>query len=168
MARKIGKLLGECDEFDFLILKELRENAKISMRSLANKTGLHPNTLLQRIKKLEKDGIIVKYSAELNYAKLGYDLHAIIFVEVTHKAHKEWDVAKELSSIPEILALYSITGDYDVVAIVKTKNNESLSKLIQELNKRDYVTRTYTHVVLYAYKHSYEFNPFDGMITGGR
>ena len=105
MTRKIGKIFGNYDEFDFLILKELRNQAKIPIRSLANKTGLHPNTLLQRIKKLEKDGIIVKYAAELNYAKLGFDLHAIIFIEVTHKAHKEWDVAKELGSIPEILAL---------------------------------------------------------------
>ena len=57
MTRKIGKIFGNYDEFDFLILKELRNQAKIPIRSLANKTGLHPNTLLQRIKNLRKMGL---------------------------------------------------------------------------------------------------------------
>ncbi|HIH23272.1 TPA: Lrp/AsnC family transcriptional regulator [Candidatus Micrarchaeota archaeon] len=167
MAAKTGKILGNYDEFDFLILKELRDNAKIPIRSLAKKTGLHPNTLLQRIKKLENGSVIIKYSVDIDYSKLGYDLHAIIFLKLTHKAHMSWHVAKELGNIPEVLALYSITGDYDAVAIVKTKNNESLARIIQEMGKRDYVINTYTNVVLYAYKHSYEFNPFNGMMTTG-
>jgi len=160
MALKKKKFFGNCDEFDFLILKELRENSKISIRLLANRTGMHPNTLIQRINKLEKDGIIIKYSADLDYSKLGYDLHAIVSIRVSGQAHKRWEMISELSVIPEILALYAVTGEFDAVAIIKTKNNESLTQTLKEISKRDYVIGTHTQLVLHAYKHSYEFNPF--------
>jgi DNA-binding Lrp family transcriptional regulator len=160
MAQKKEKLAGNYDEFDLLILRELRDDCKASIRQLSDKVGMHPNTLMQRIKRLEEDKVIVKYAAEIDYAKLGYDLHAVIFLKVDKKTREEWQTLEKLRSIPDLLALYAITGTYDVMGIAKTKDRESLTKLIREINKNDFVIESNTTFVLYPFKHSYEFNPF--------
>lgn len=147
------------DSIDRIILRELRGDCKRPVRELAKKLGIHPNTLLQRIKKLEKSGIIVKYIAEINYEKLGYDLHAIISIKVNKEAKSKWGILDELRSIKDISDLYAMSGGYDVAAIVKTKNRETLTSLLEELNRKPYITDTNTTLVLYSFKKNYEFNP---------
>lgn len=160
MSKNNVKLAGNYDEFDLLILRELRDNCKLSIRQLAEKVGIHPNTLMQRVKRLEDDKVIVKYAAEIDYAKLGYDLHAIIFLKVDKRTREEWKTLEVLRSIPDILALYAITGSYDIMAIAKTKDRNSLTTLIRDINKNDFIIESNTTFVLYPFKHSYEFNPF--------
>ena len=147
------------DSVDVMILRELREDCKRPVRELARKLSMHPNTLLQRIKKLEKSGVIMKYAAEIDYAKLGYDLHAIINIKVTKEARSKWPMIEELRAIKDISALYAMTGGYDIAAIVKTKNRETLTTLLEELNKKPYIIETNTNLVLYPFKHAFEFNP---------
>lgn len=160
MTVKKTKIMGEYDEFDLLILKELRENCKIPIRILAGKTGLHPNTLMQRVKRLENNRIIVKYVAEMDYSKLNYDLHALLMIKVDKKARSDWSVLENLKAMRDILALYTITGVYDLCAIIKTRDRESLTRLIENINKSEYVVETNTTFMLSAVKHAYEFNPF--------
>jgi DNA-binding Lrp family transcriptional regulator len=150
------------DSVDLVILRELRDDCKRPVCELARKLSIHPNTLLQRIKKLEASGVIMKYTAELDYAKLDYDLHAIISMKVTKDIHSErkWAIFKELKGIKDIVALYAVTGTYDIVAIVKTKNRETLNTLLEEINGKNYVHETNTSLVLQPFKHAYEFNPF--------
>jgi DNA-binding Lrp family transcriptional regulator len=159
MTLKKPKMIGEYDEFDLLILNELRDNGKMPIRQLSEKTGLHPNTLMQRIKKLEEEKVIIKYVAEINYAKLGFDLHALIFMKVDKKTRSEWEILKKLRSVPHILAIYTLTGEFDVMAIAKTKNKESLAQILKEINKNEFIVETQTQLVLDIFKHAYEFNP---------
>lgn len=155
-------MIRDVDELDILILKELRKNCKKSLRELAKELGTHPNTVLQRIKKLEKDGVIIKYVAEVDYSKVGHDMHAIIRMKVNKDAHnhRRWDIFNELKAFKDITALYAITGTYDMLAVVKTRNRDSLTELITALNDKKYVIETNTTLVLYPFKHAYEFNPF--------
>ena len=62
------------DAVDLMILRELRTDCKRPMRELAHKLRMHPNTLLQRIKRLEKSKIVRKYHADIDYKSLGYDM----------------------------------------------------------------------------------------------
>jgi len=160
MTEKKVKILGDLDEFDFLILKELRENCKTSIRELSLKVGLHPNTLMQRISKLEKEKIIIKYAAEIDYSKIGYDLHAIIFIKISKGMKFDWNSVNQLRKYKDILAMYAMTGEHDVMLIVKTLNREKLTKLIESLSGEKEILDTYTLLVLGTYKHAYEFNPF--------
>ncbi|MBI5227034.1 Lrp/AsnC family transcriptional regulator [Candidatus Micrarchaeota archaeon] len=150
---------GKADSVDILILKELRDNSKRSIRELAQRLKIHPNTLMQRIKKLERDGLIQKYVAEIDYSKLGYDLHAFVSIKVNKDAKSKWNLVEELRTFKDIAALYATTGSYDIVAIVKTQNSNTLTALISELNKKPYVVETNTTLILYPFKHAYEFNP---------
>ncbi len=147
------------DELDTKILANMRENCKQNLKELANKLAVHPNTLMQRVKKLEKEGVIIKYTAEIDYTKLGYDLDAMIMVKVNKDTRTKWYVLNDLKAIKDINILYTITGNYDVMAIVKTKNRETLTALLAELNKKQYIVETNTTVLLYSFKHAYEFNP---------
>jgi DNA-binding Lrp family transcriptional regulator len=160
MTQKKDKIISNYDEFDVLILKELRENCKTSIRQLSEKIGLHPNTLMQRIKRLEEDKVITKYAAEIDYAKLGYDLHALIFIKVNKQTRSDWAVLNKLRSIKDILALYALSGEYDLVGIAKTKDRDSLTQLIKDINKNDFIMETNTMLIMYTFKHAYEFNPF--------
>lgn len=159
MTIKKPKILGDYDEFDLLILNELRNDGKIPVRKLAEKTGLHPNTLMQRVKKLENEGVVIKYVAEIDYAKLGFDLHAVIFMKVNKKIRSDWEMLTKLKGVQHILAIYALTGEYDIMAIAKTKNKESLTQILRDINKNDFVIETHTELVLHAFKHAYEFNP---------
>jgi DNA-binding Lrp family transcriptional regulator len=147
------------DEIDLMILRELRDDCKRPVRELAKKLNIHPNTLLQRIKKLEKSGVLIKYIAEIDYSKLGFDLHAIVSIKLDKIARSKWPTIEELRDIKDISALYAVTGQYDITAIVKTKNRETLTNVLAELNKKPYVIETNTMLVLFPFKHAYEFNP---------
>lgn len=147
------------DNTDLMILRELRSDCKRPVRELAHVLRMHPNTLLQRIKKLESNGVILKYIAEIDYAKLGYDLHALVSMKVNKDARSNWPVLDELRSLKDIVSLYAVTGGYDVMAIVKTKNRETLTALLMVLNKKPYITETNSTLILYPFKNAYEFNP---------
>lgn len=78
----MGQFMIKLDEIDWEILRMLRENSETPIKTMASRVKLHPNTLLQRIKRLKKDGVIIKYTAEVNYDLIGYDLIAIIMIKV--------------------------------------------------------------------------------------
>jgi DNA-binding Lrp family transcriptional regulator len=153
------KTKEKIDSVDLMILRELRDDCKRPVRELAQKLHVNPNTLLQRIKKLEKSGVILKYVAELDYSKLGYDLHAIAQIKVTKDARSKWPMLDELRAMKDISSLYAVTGSCDLVAVIRTQNRETLTTLLSELNKKPYITESNTMLVLYAFKHAYEFNP---------
>lgn len=164
MTLKKAKIIGDYDEFDLMILDELRKDCDVSVRQLAKKTGLHPNTLMQRIKRLEDDKVIVKYTADIDYSKLGYDFHALVMIKVVKGAGWSMKLTENLISIPEITALYNITGENDITAIVRTRNRDELTNVISKILSIDWVSDTNTHLVLRVLKHSYEYNPFGSML----
>ena len=92
----------EYDEKDLAILRELRNDCKRSVREMAKKLAIHPNTILQRIKKLEKEKVIIKYMAEIDYRKLDYDLHALIMGKVRKGRAGDPEQLADLSAIPEV------------------------------------------------------------------
>lgn len=147
------------DKLDLMILNELRENCKQSIRQLAKKLGTHPNTLMQRIKNLENEKIIIKYSAQINFKKIGYDLHTLIWIKVTKDARSGWDVLDDLKKVSALASCYAVTGVYDILAIARTKNRDELTKLIKVLNSKKYIVETNTEFILEPFKSEYEFNP---------
>ena len=147
------------DATDLEILREIRKDCKRPVRELAKKLKIHPNTLLQRIKKLEKEKTIIKYMAEIDYHKLGYDLHAIIMGKVRKGRAGDPEQLSDLSAIPEVQSLYAVTGNYDIIVLVRVKNRDQLVEVIRRIGENPIVMKTTTHIILYSYKHPYEFNP---------
>lgn len=138
------------DEKDLKILEALQENSRLSFRQLAKKTGFSVATVMSRVKKLEEIGIIKKYTVEIDYSKLGLDFPVIIDVRVSKG--KLFEVEGEIAKNPHVLAVYDITGDFDVAILARFKTRKELDKFVKELQKMKYVERTYTKLILNVIK----------------
>ncbi len=155
---------NKVDSIDLMILRELRDNCKRPVRELAQTLRMHPNTLLQRIKRLEKAKVIRRYYADIDYKALGYDMHAIVMIKIRKGGLEDEDLLKGVARIPEIQSLYAVTGSADCIAVIKAKNRDDLVRVLQVIQTEKTVLRTTSYLVLITYKESYEFNPLSGLV----
>lgn len=146
------------DDIDKKILAELIENSKQQSKQLSKKLKIHPNTLLQRLKKLEKEKVIKQYSAVVDFSKVEPSLQCIIFLDL--KMLKNWeDMLRPLAKLPEVESFILISGNHDIVVIARVKNEKELAELMRKLQDNDIVMHTQTHLIVDYYKQPYEFNP---------
>ena len=147
------------DALDLSILRELQNDSKQGYRDIALKINTHPNTVMQRIKKLEREGVIKGYSADLDYSKLGYDLSALVMVRVKKGQVGHIMQLEDVSSLPEVQALYAVTGSSDLALLLRVKDRKHLAETLQKIQMNKIVVRTNTLTILFAYKEPNEFNP---------
>ena len=145
--------LSLLDETDRKILRECMEDSRQSYREIARKIGVSPGTVVSRIRDMEKKGIIEKYTAKLNYEKLGYDLTVITEVTVSNGMIVE--VGHEITKLKEACAIYNVTGDADVMVLAKFRNRDELSNFTKRVLKLPNVERTKTHLVLITLKEDF-------------
>lgn len=134
------------DELDLKILNILIDNSKQSFRKIASRLGVSPATVLNRISRLEKGGVIKKYSAMLDYEKLGYDISAIIDVRVSKG--KLFEVESRIAHHPNVQAVFDITGSFDSMIIANFKSRHDLDKFLKKIQAYDFVERTETKLIL--------------------
>ncbi|MDO8428615.1 MAG: Lrp/AsnC family transcriptional regulator [Candidatus Diapherotrites archaeon] len=140
----------ELDKTDLLILNELTENSRLSFRALAKKLGLSTNTVLTRIGKMEKQGIIRKYTVLLDYEKLGFELQAIIHLKIAKG--KLVQVEEKIAKIPNVQAVYDVTGTIDAILIAKFKNRSGLDSFLKKIQSYDFIEDTETQIILRSLK----------------
>ena len=135
-------------DIDEKILAELQRNAKATTGTLAKKTGIPATTVHNRIKRMEREGIIKSYIPILDYAKLGKGISALIFISVEHKTDQE-QLAKKLLRISGVSHARIITGGFDILIEVRLGTIDELNSLITgELRKIEGVDKTQTMIVL--------------------
>jgi len=147
------QIMMELNETDVKILQGLLEDARFSSRQIAKKVGVSVGTVLARIKKMERDGIIKSYSALLDHEKLGYQLTVV--TEITVSKGKLVETEKETAKIPNVCSVYDVTGLTDAVIIAKFKGREELGQFTKRLLALPYIERTNTHVVLSTVKEDF-------------
>ena len=138
------------DDVDRKILSELLRDCRRSYRSLARRAGVSVGTVLSRIRKLEKAGVIRGYSALLDHEKLGYQL--TVLAEITVLKGKLLEMEEAIGRLPNTCAVYDVTGLTDALVIAKFHTREELSKFTKNLLSMPFVDRTNTHVVLTTVK----------------
>ncbi len=141
------------DKLDMMILNELLSDSRLSYRKLAEKLNVAVGTVQARIKKMEKEGIIKGYTVVLDHERLGYQLTSI--TEVIVSKGKLIDTEKEIARMRNVLAVYDVTGDADIIVVAKFKSREELSKFTKTLLSLPYVERTKTYVVLTTIKEDF-------------
>jgi DNA-binding Lrp family transcriptional regulator len=141
------------DETDVKILKVLTVDARLSSRQIAKQCGVSIGTVLSRVKKMEKEGIIRGYSALLDQEKLGYELTVVS--EIIVSKGRLLEMENEIARLPNVCCVYDVTGLIDAVIVAKFKNREELSKFTKRLLALPYVERTNTHVVLTTIKEDF-------------
>jgi DNA-binding Lrp family transcriptional regulator len=138
------------DEISQKVLEEYIKDSRQSFREVARKIGISSGTVASRIKDMEETGIIKKYTTQLNYEKLGYELTAITEIIVSEGMMME--VGTEISKISSAVGVYNVTGDSDILVIAKFKSRQNLSDFTKTILKMAHVVRTKTHVVLNTLK----------------
>ncbi len=141
------------DETDVKILRSLVADARLSSRQVSKKSGVSIGTVLTRMKKLEKEGVVRGYSAVVNHEKLGYMLTALI--EITVSKGRLLEMENEIARMPNVCAVYDVTGMTDAFVIAKFKSREDLSSFAKRLLAMPYVERSNTHVVLTTIKEDF-------------
>ena len=141
------------DILDKKILKNLTVDARQSARQLALKLEASTVTILSRIKKLEKEEIILGYTAIIDHEKIGYSLTAVI--EIMAKNDKIVDIDKEISKFENVCGVYDITGTTDTIIIAKFKERNELSTFVKGLAGIPNVEDTITHIVLNTAKENF-------------
>jgi DNA-binding Lrp family transcriptional regulator len=143
----------DLNETDIRILQGLLEDARFSSRQLAKKVGVSVGTVLSRIEKMKRAGIIKGYSAVLDHEKLGYELTVV--TEITVSKGRLVETEQEIAKIQNVCGVYDVTGLTDAVIIAKFKSREDLGHFTKRLLALPYIERTNTHVVLTTVKEDF-------------
>lgn len=143
------------DEKDAHILKLLLADSRQSARKLSLRMGLSTVTMISRIKRLEKEKVIQGYSLRLDHELLGYELTAVI--EITTNQGKMLEIENHIAQQDNVIAVYDITGNADILVIAKFKDRKSLSSFVKKLSAVPNVENTVTHIVLNTIKEDDRF-----------
>ncbi|GAB6932716.1 Lrp/AsnC family transcriptional regulator [Calditerricola satsumensis] len=138
------------------LLRLLEANCRRSPEALAVLLDVSVDEVNEALRRLEEQGIIVKYSALVNWDKVQEDrVTAMIDVKVTPKRDVGFDeVAQRISQFPEVTALYLMSGAYDLSVVVEGRSMKEIAAFVSEkLATLDSVISTTTHFIMKKYKH---------------
>ena len=136
------------DSIDIQILAMLQEDCKVPQVELARRVGLSPASISERLKRLEKKGVIKAYTAILDAGALGVGITAFVSVFVEHP-RDEADFLSRLSAVPEVQECHHMTGDFSFLLKVRTRNIETFEHLLfNDINSIPGIKRTNTTIVL--------------------
>lgn len=140
------------DTVDYKILSLLQENARMPNSEIARQVGMVPSGVLERIRKLEENGFIKEYTANLNADSLNLGLLAYVFLR-TNEVPGCQSTAKKLSEFPEILELHHVAGEDCYLLKIRMTDNQSLANFLREkIGQLPKVTSTKTVIVLESVK----------------
>jgi len=140
------------DEISLKILKILQEKARIPNVEVARQVGLAPSAVLERIRKLEKQGIIDGYEVRLNPKRFARSLVAFVSVKLK-KLGDEIKVGKQLARIPEVQEVHYVAGDDAFLVKVRVADTQALGQLTRDkIASNAAVQSTQTAIVLSTYK----------------
>lgn len=147
------------------IVKVLKEDARYTAEKIAVMLGAQESEVAAAIKKLEEEGVIVKYTAIVNAEAAEEDEHveALIEIKATPQKGQGFDaLAEEVSRYEEVTGVYLMSGTYDLAVFVSGKSLRSISRFVYEkISTFSGVTGTATHFILRKYK-------IEGNMTTGK
>lgn len=137
---------GLRDALDRDLLALLQANARASTADLARRLGTARTTVLARLARLERDGVIAGYTVRLGQDVRDQGLQAFVGVTVQPKAGR--DVVRQLSRMPEVRQLCAVSGEFDYVVLLRAESALRMNMLLDEIGNFDGVVKTTTSVAL--------------------
>ena len=139
------------------IIEILEKDARTTPEEMGKMLGMKPAAVKSAVKKLEKDGIILKYKAVINKELIreeGSGVRALIEVRVTPQKNLGFDhIAERIYQFPEVTSCYLMSGTYDLLVVVEGKSIHTVSSFVAEkLSPMENVRGTVTHFILKKYK----------------
>jgi Lrp/AsnC family transcriptional regulator for asnA, asnC and gidA len=138
----------QIDGIDKILLNELMKDARVSINLLSKQVGISGAAVHQRLKKLEKSGLIQGSQIMINPKKLGYTTLAFVGIYLD-KAMNNHSAVAQLQKINEVLECHYTTGDWSVLVKILCKDNEHLMNLLNnQIQKIAGISRTETFISL--------------------
>ncbi|ODV13130.1 MAG: AsnC family transcriptional regulator [Rubrivivax sp. SCN 70-15] len=134
------------DPLDRDLIALLQANARESTANLARKLGVARTTVLARLARLERDGVIVGYTVRLAQDVDAASVQAWVGITTQPKSARE--VTQRLARLPELRQLCSVSGEFDYLALLRAASTARLDSLLDEIGAIDGVLKTTTSVVL--------------------
>lgn len=134
------------DPLDRELVQLLQVNARESTANLARKLGVARTTVVARISRLERTGVIAGYGVKLRTDLGDAGVQAYVGICTEPKAGR--DVTRQLSKLPELRQLCSVSGEYDYFAHLCAESTVRLDALLDHIGEIDGVIKTHTSVVL--------------------
>lgn len=134
------------DQLDRELLALLQANARASAADLARQLGTARTTVLSRLGRLERDGVIAGYTVRLAQDLLSQGLQAFVGLSVEPKAGRA--IEARLERMPEVRQLCAVSGEFDYVLLLRAESASRLNALLDEIRNLDGVVRTTTSVAL--------------------
>jgi len=133
-------------EADDQLVALLKENARLSTAALARRLGVARSTVQSRLERLERSGVIRGYTVELGPGARARQVqaHAMIAVEPQQQS----TVERKLKAMPAVAALLTVSGSFDLIAMLAAESTEALDAALDELRSCPGVKSTSTSIVL--------------------
>jgi DNA-binding Lrp family transcriptional regulator len=145
------------DELDQRLLVELMRDSRQSFREISKTMGVSATTVIARVENLRAAGILRGFSVLVDQEKLGYDITAI--TEIFVSKGKLLEMEREIAKLPNVCAVYDVTGEIDGIVIAKFKNREELSRFTKGVLSMPFVERANTQVVLTTVREDFRLPP---------
>ena len=138
------------DEIDKKIIKVLEDDARTSLRKISELVKVSLGTVSNRVKKMEKNGVIKGYSVILDPDQIGWELNVVIGLRI--QKGRLIEIQEKIAKDSRVHGVYDVTGDFDSMVIARAKNRNVLDDLSKNVLSIDGVERSITHLVLNTVK----------------
>ncbi|AKU06420.1 Lrp/AsnC family transcriptional regulator [Haloferax sp. Atlit-12N] len=143
------------ENLDAKLINALLGDGRASLRSLAEELDVSVTTVSNHLRDLEDEGVIEGYTPRVNYDALGYDVTAVIQLKVEGSALP--DITERLRAEKQMISVYEVTGDYDIIAIGKFRDTDGMNTQIKKLLTDADIRESNTSVVLNSVTENEQF-----------
>ncbi len=153
------------EHLDRRLIRALQDDARRSLRQLAEELDVSTGTVRNHLRDLEERGVIRGYRPEVDYAKLGYSLVTVTRIKARGDAIP--GIVEKLVADPRLTHVYEITGDFDVMVVGRFRSDVEMNREIKRLLGVEGVEGTNTSVVLEVHKEGGELDLMEGIEGDG-
>ncbi|WP_226479312.1 HTH-type transcriptional regulator Lrp [Natrinema amylolyticum] len=143
------------EHLDSDLVNELLDDGRASLRSLAEELDVSVTTVSNHLSDLEDEGVIEGYTPKIDYDAVGYDVTAVMQLKAEGNALPE--ITETLKDHRQMISVYEVTGDYDVIAIGKFKDTDDMNDQIKTLITDPDINQSNTSIVLNAVSENEQF-----------
>ncbi len=146
------------DKLDYQILAELRKNARQTASEISKSIHLSVSTVIERIRKMERSGLIEAYTVITSDSRLGNDITVLMEISMEHPRYND-EFIRSVNENPNIIACYYLTGEFDFLLKISCRSSLHLEQIHNTIKDCAGVRLTRTHYVLRTVKNVHSSSP---------
>jgi Lrp/AsnC family transcriptional regulator for asnA, asnC and gidA len=146
----VGVYIVRLDEKDLKLLEILRKNSRESYSRIAKELGMSDVAVINRIKKLEKNGVIKKYTIEIDPSKMGFN--SVSLTGIDTEPESLFIIIDKLKPKPYVKKIYITSGDHSLMTEIWARDGSELARIHEEISSLPGVKRVCPSIILEAVK----------------